>query len=249
VITPIYISGYPKPGNTWLTRLVGDCLNCPTGGSTPEQDRKEIATEGLDRPGPWVVRKGHFRLMHSLDGLRRVVPQPHVLAYHNLTKERVIFILRHPADIAVSGAHHWKVSLDTFIYWMITGTGGVRHCGRWNDYVEEWLAFRQQIGFSVVTYEGLHSDPEFALTEIFAEQELPYRLARVRAAIGRQSFENRRRYIEQAPESELRLGRKHQLYSLRKGVVGDWHNHFNAGQIRTMQSAFGQTMQQLGYRM
>ena len=57
---PIYVIGYPKSGTTWLTRMLGDLFECPTGASIAAADDSEIATEGADRVSDYVVRKGHF---------------------------------------------------------------------------------------------------------------------------------------------------------------------------------------------
>lgn len=92
----IFVAGYPKSGNTWLTRLLGDALDCPTGGSMPQQDAVEIACEGNDRPGHYVIRKGHFVLLND-DGPGQIVPRPHRLAWKRLNDNKTKRGLRgHP---------------------------------------------------------------------------------------------------------------------------------------------------------
>ena len=42
----IVIAGYPKSGNTWLTRLVAEVLKCPVVGFLEQPQNNEIAIEG-----------------------------------------------------------------------------------------------------------------------------------------------------------------------------------------------------------
>ena len=55
----IIISGYPKSGNTWTTRLIAQCLNSPVIGYFNYAEVPEIAIEGLDRTGKFKVYKSH----------------------------------------------------------------------------------------------------------------------------------------------------------------------------------------------
>lgn len=91
-----------------------------------KEDAKEIATGGQNRKGPYVVRKGHFRLYRT-EKVKRAVPKPHVLVPQNLRTEKTVFIVRDPRDICVSGAHHWGVSVKSMVNWITEGVNGFRH--------------------------------------------------------------------------------------------------------------------------
>lgn len=58
-LNTIVITGYPKSGNTWLTRLVGEVTQFPVVGFWNEPDNPEIAIEGLDRENGGEVYKSH----------------------------------------------------------------------------------------------------------------------------------------------------------------------------------------------
>jgi hypothetical protein len=45
----VLVVGYPKSGNTWLTRLTAELLNAPVRGFWNEPHREEIAEEGTWR--------------------------------------------------------------------------------------------------------------------------------------------------------------------------------------------------------
>jgi len=45
----ILVVGYPKSGNTWLTKLVAALVDCPSKGYLEQDERIEISQEGLNR--------------------------------------------------------------------------------------------------------------------------------------------------------------------------------------------------------
>jgi len=88
----ILIVGYPKSGTTWLTRLTAELLHCPSVGFWGESS-EAMATEGLYRTSPHNCYQSH----HSFQILKKN------------TKDifRIIYVLRDPRDIILSGANHF----------------------------------------------------------------------------------------------------------------------------------------------
>lgn len=226
----IYIAAYPKSGSTWLTRLLADVLNSPSGGCMPEEDNKEIATEGQDRPGPYMVRKGHFVLIDD-DGPGPIVPSPHRLAWKRLTNERIVFLARDPRDICISGAYHWRTTPRLFLERMIKGD--VARCGRWDNYYNQAI----ERGIFIAAYERLLNDARAAIQEILDNLNLTA-AGDIGAAIARQSFTAR---ATGKDEAELRRN------NMRKGIVGDWCNHFTPAMNKRIITEFGWMMERLGY--
>ena len=227
----IYVSAYPKSGSTYLTRLLGDILNSPTGGCISSEDANEIATEGQDRPGSYVVRKGHYVLIDDDSG--DVVPRPHRMAYKQLTDEKVVFLVRDPRDICISGAYHWRATPAEFLDRMINGS--IARCGRWDEYVSEWIDYNHDI-CHMVKYEDLLA---FSYVElIHIESYIGNGYDRIEQAIERQSFANRSEGLD---ENEMRRN------NMRKGTVGDWRNHFTKEMQNEVWNEFGWIMERLGY--
>lgn len=239
---PIYVSSYPKSGSTWLTRLLGDVLNSPTGGSMPEQDNVEVATEGQDRPGDYIVRKGHFVLIDNNTG--PVVPAPHRLAWRQLTNEKIVFLVRDPRDICVSGAWHWNKSTDqkaieSFMDRMFKGD--VARCGRWDEYCDKhYSVWEIDDKRTIVKYENLLNDAQLYLHRCLLSIGIFYNSKRMVEAIERNSFQSRLKLIEDTEQSR----RKN---NMRKGIAGDWKNHFTPQMNDRMWSEFGWMMEKLGY--
>lgn len=241
----IYTCGFPKSGTTYLTRLLGDILNSPTGGCMPSEDAKEVATEGQDRPGPYIVRKGHFVLIDD-DGPGKVVPRPHRLAWKRLTNEKIVFLVRDPRDICVSGAYHWagacrdwKQSIEVFLERMIKGN--VAKCGRWDEYVSRWYSLDDEItDMDFAKYERLLVSCEFEIIKTLKWLNIEFEKKGILLAIKRQSFSTRKARIGN-DEKELRRN------NMRKGIVGDWKNHFTPEMNKRIWDEFGWMMERLGY--
>lgn len=242
----IYVAGYPKSGTTWLTRLLGRALNSRTGGCMPQLDDTEPATEGLDRPGPWVVRKGHFALLDERGS--EVVPREHVLSWRNLTHGRVAFIVRDPRDIAVSASYYWSSgrsrerNLAMFIEQM--GTGKRFNLPPWQDYVGGWL--ERRFDFSLVLYEDLLSNTHGEAMRVLCEMGLSPSPQAVAKAVDLEQFSHRREDVE-TTQDRLVLGRKYHLKLMRKGIAGDWRNHFTPDLAELAHRFFGPAMLRLGY--
>lgn len=234
----IYIIGYPKSGTTWLTRLMGDILNCPTGGSVPEEDKNEVATEGWDRPnrGKLVVRKGHFRPITATE----LVPAAHLMdvSHLELGKHFLIHIIRDPRDICVSGAYHWSISVEKFLDRMIAGD--IARCGRWDEYTEYWRLTintqhyhgrpREKIWGDMAHYSRLvdkldQFDVLYNLVNqmthcgILSEREKEIAISRINPAIFNQSFDEKKRRIIENNDTLRRN-------NMRRGVVGEWRTMF-----------------------
>ena len=248
----VFVAGYPKSGTTWLTRLLGDVLNSPTGGCTPSEDHKEVATEGQDRPGDYIVRKGHFVLID--DGTGPVVPRPHRLAWKQLTDEKIVFIVRDPRDICISGAYHWRVSPEQFLLRMIKGD--VARCGQWDQYVNNWLSLHSSFGSKhkkvtcLLTYESLVNNSYANVKFVLDKFSIKFDSGKMGKAAKRQSFEQRKAQIKHRSWHPTEPGNvKEELgrNNMRKGVAGDWKNHFTKEMNDRIWLEFGWMMERFGY--
>ncbi len=115
----IIVVGYPKSGCTWATRLVAELVGCPVAGFW-QSTKKEIAVEGQDRVSEFRCYKSHHPLpeLGFLPVVRdsvepgednergaRLLPELDGVSPH---RNRVLYILRDPRDIALSAANHFQ---------------------------------------------------------------------------------------------------------------------------------------------
>ena len=90
----IIIVGYPKSGNTWITRLIAELVDCPVVGFW-KSNHKELAVEGKKRNSDFSCFKSHHQLNEL--GVKIDNIQTHV-----------IYVIRDPRDIVISGADYFK---------------------------------------------------------------------------------------------------------------------------------------------
>lgn len=241
--TPIYVAGYPKSGTTWLTRLLGATLDCPTGGSTPALDETEIATEGQDRPQPYVIRKGHFTFVR--ENGRPFVPRPHKMNLLNFDpRPGIVFVIRDPRDIIVSGAHHWKKSIQEFTECVINGHGGVRSCGPWSNYIYTWLSVDMKV--VVTKYESLYSMGSHELARIARCLGFDINVEHIEEVIEQQSFQNRVADINKHGDDYV-FGKQYNLWFMRRGRPGAWEKEFTRDIGHKIQQNFGEHLTAFGY--
>lgn len=88
----IIITGYPKSGNTWITRLIAELVGCPVVGFW-NSSHNEIAIEGQNRISDYECYKSH----HTYDELIRI-GSPFF---------KIIYVVRDPRDIVFSGLNYF----------------------------------------------------------------------------------------------------------------------------------------------
>lgn len=81
----IYVLGFPKSGNTWLARLLGEV----TQSNILAEDLVNTADNSSDREGDFAIHKEHVARDEQV-----------------LLKEQVVYIIRDIRDVLVSSFYH-----------------------------------------------------------------------------------------------------------------------------------------------
>lgn len=238
----IYICGYPKSGNTWLARLVGDVLDCPVGSTITWATTQCIGYEGQERPGPYYVRYGHEV---PVDGIREhIVNDTDTLNWQMLTTEPVLFMYRDPRDIVLSIAHHWGLTHNDAICYMADGTFPIAFGGGYRPFMRAWLS--AQFPILTTSYEFLSDGTEAEIARILSILGIDVPSEHIAACVERQSFAARKAWTERNGDT-LPYGKAFQMHFLRRGQVGTWRDELPRNYWPRIEVEWGGLMRLLGY--
>ena len=242
VIKEIAVTGYPKSGNTWLSWLLGDVLDSPVGGL---YYAKPLCTEGQDRLGDHKIMQLHLRPVYEI--AESVIPSAWSFCVP-LWKGNppIVHIVRDPRDVVVSVWKYWNIeSLDQALGCVGQGLGPVKVHLPWQDHVGRWLKID---GISFVRYEDLHERGPEVIAKLLDGWGIEYNPDRIKIAFRRQHIGRKRAQIKKDHLTRV-YNEGIQLHNLRKGIAGDWKNHFTDEQHERAVGYFGEVAERVGYEL
>jgi hypothetical protein len=236
----IFLTSYPRSGNTWTRFLVGNLMD----------DREPVTFLNLERRVPDIYINSHVRL-------HRLRP-PRVLKSHEPFDPRykkVIYIVRDPRDVVISSYHfHVKARvinedypLSKYISGLIAGQWWPH--GSWGQHVMTWLLTRRRSrSFLMLRYEDIVEDPSRELTKIADFLRLPRTQEQIDRAVQRSSAANMR-ILEQQQGRQWRGTRKHRQDKpfVRAAKSGCWRTELPGESRAELESAWGSVMREAGY--
>ena len=269
----IYIASYPRSGNTFARILLAayhdiDDLN-RLEESIPADTTESLWRGVPDYQAQEISARNNWRHRRQVieDYRRRASPLPfHGLKTHsaNLTAfgapafdlrpdDRIVYLARHPLDVALSNADYNNQDLDSAIDLMCRpGTcvggptlGSVEARGSWPEHVAGWM-LATACPVLLVRYEDLCADTAEMLRRIVAFIGLPVEEDRIARAVGQSGFSSLQRReretgFKEAP-ANTRSGR-----FFREGRSNQWHSDMSREQIARLSEYCAETMARLGY--
>lgn len=251
-IQEVLVVGYPKSGNTWLTRLVAELIACPVKGFFEQPNNPEISIEGGDRQSSYVVFKGH-QTFHQV--------------CKKIQHKHLIYVVRDVRDIAISGANFFRFHPDSLIdkficklpkigdfYYKQTfiaerakiskmihvldkGNRAVSWCHiPWDEHVTEYLS--NEVLF--IKYENLLINPHLECQKILSHIGIHRSEEQIDTAIKKQSF-------KAVKEKSKSSNDKRQKNILRQGISGVWEEKLTIKQKYFLTNRFFDTLNSLGY--
>lgn len=234
----VFVASYPKCGTTWLQYIV---YLLEHGG------RPLAAGRRLEDVFPHLEEVGEERV--------RALPEPRLVKTH-LGAERTpwnaqakyLYIARNPFDCAVSFYHHTRGFVrhydfadgewDTFFECFLRGEVDF---GDYFDHVLAWWPRRSLPNVLFLTYEQMRADSAAAVQQIAMflgprAAELVRDSQRLDTVVRASDFNSMRR--DQGRWSSARPPDMPGF--VRKGVVGDWRNHFTLEQARRLAEKFAE---------
>lgn len=241
----LFVAGLPKSGTTWLKKMIASypgfhellipdvaVYELATGGSHDY----ELPSDMFSRfSGMLVVTKMHVHgSVHNFQVLGAAGVR-HVVLYRDLRDVAVshFFYVRqtpwHPEYLIYSGLSVQE-GLATF---------AERTLLAYVDWVRSWQRNRDPEMSLVLQYEQMLSDPTAVMARVAQHFELDSSPETIATIVDTHSFQN------------LSGGRKHGQGStqsfFRKGVAGDWENHFTPTLKEAYKHLIGDFLIEFGY--
>jgi hypothetical protein len=228
----IFLTSYPRSGNTWTRFLVGNLVHT------------EEAVTFL-----------------NVERLVADMPRPRIMKSHEVFDpryKRVIYIVRDPRDVAIS-QYYWEMKqravgeecpMEDFLPPWIEGKVWDR-LGNWGDHVTSWMSTRGgKDCFVILRYEDLLADPARELVKVanlLGIEPTPERLARAAEL----SSADRMRHLEEKQGNkwvQTRYTRQDKPF-VRKAASGGWKAVLSPKSVAQIEAAWGHVMISLGYQL
>lgn len=228
----VFVASYPKCGTTWTQYIVYLLEN--DGGPL-------VAGERLDDEFPHLEEVGEAAV--------RALPEPRLVKTHLPfartpwnADAKYVYVARNPFDCAVSFYHHTRGFVrhydfaagtwDTFFECFVRGEVDF---GDYFDHLLSWWPTRAESNVLFLTYEQMLAAPADAVRAIArllggSAKVLVRDAQRLDAVVRASGFEQMGR--DQGRWASARPADMPAF--VRKGVVGDWRNHFSAEQARRL---------------
>jgi hypothetical protein len=239
----IFLTSYPRSGNTWTRFLVGNLIHTD----------EPMTFLNLERRVPDMY-------VHA-DREMRALPRPRVIKSHECFDPRyktIVYLVRDPRDVAISN-YHWEMkkgsfpesfSMEEFVprwmesfYWP--------RLGCWGDHITSWLSTREgHPGFVVIRYEDLLADPTRELAKIARLLKIDPTPERLSRAVENSSAD-RMRQMESSQAGkwvQTKYTRQDKPF-VRKASSGGWQAVLPAPSVKLIEATWGHLMQHFGYEL
>jgi len=215
----VWVIGFPKSGNTWISYLCSYCLNLPfVNFGHPKEKQQKVWVQELTSGGhEWNKLEGY-------DSLQKTHKNPDQVPFNGGI---VIYAIRDPRDVFVS--YHYFMSSKNARFWgrlryYLLGILGKPQqikwfLSKWEQHVRRWSPHSQMF----ISYDKLLAQGSKYLGDLLSDDPFGVDGVRVDQAYDHFSFEKM--------SGGRKPGSEDKGSFFRKGVSGDWQNHFSPEEV------------------
>lgn len=232
----VLVNGSPRTGTTWTVAMIASVPGYRKAGNF----QHDFALYRAAAPGD--VIHGHD---HCSDELKKILHE---------AKIKAVFLMRDPRDQMVSRLFHtrrnsnhaWqghlqKLSDDEGLMACIEGLDpksfpGVKGL---TSITKSWLAHYPD--GKLIRYEHLISQPETTMAAVFQHLNIDVPPPLLRMIVERNSFQ-RMTVGRKFWKKGRKRGQEDKQAHIRKGIVGDWKNHFKPHHVERFKELAGDVL-------
>ena len=205
----VLLSEFPKSGGSWLGEMISQIMEIPfPRNKTPKLER--CVMHGHHKYSP------HFGKMVGIlrDGRDVMISAYYHFLFEN-DRNPAHSITFHRDRLGFDNYDDIQNNLPAFIDYMFTTFSAGKFHLSWSEYVNQYV---QNENVVLARYENLLTNPEEELVKIckFLNYNT-YSLEKIKTVIEINSFKNK---------AKREPGQTSNTSFLRKGIAGDWKNHF-----------------------
>ncbi|XP_044137490.1 sulfotransferase 2B1-like [Bufo gargarizans] len=245
----IYNVTYPKSGSNWMIQILNLIKH--------KGDLEKSNSIPIFMRSPWFESIGNREPIEKMESPRILSShlQHHIFAKSFFkSKAKIIYTMRNPKDIIVSFFHFTKIlkifqPAEDFQNFIEDFIQGKVLFGSYFDHVKGWMQMKDDSRFFIITYEELMQDLRGSVVRIckFWGQELDD--AQIDLVVKHSSFKSMKEnkmsnWSEISPDiMDLTKGQ-----FMRKGISGDWKNHFTVAQSEYFDKVYQEKMKDVNIK-
>lgn len=228
---PIYlVPEYPKSGGTWFSQMLSDALGLPFYRNTSYQPIRTCVMSGHH------AYSSRFKNVTVVirDGRDTVVSAYYYMCFKNEIN-RQFGVDRYRNALQFKDYDDIRSNLPRFIEYLYGEHAQKRFHFGWGEFMDSWMTK----DVPVVKYEDLLVKPASELTRVVKHltgDDLPAETAD--SIVDKYSFKK---------VSGRSKGEENQKSFVRKGIAGDWKNHFSKEARQVFASFAGRQLIEAGY--
>ncbi|MGP1371582.1 MAG: sulfotransferase domain-containing protein [Almyronema sp.] len=236
----IFITSYPKSGNTWLRFLIGYLL----------YEDQLTGFDNIEVKIPDIYVNREYELLR--------LPRPRVLKSHEYFDHRyknVIYIVRDPRDVVISYFNFHKKTyfipqdypLEKYVDKFIAGT--LDQYGSWEENVNSWIRVKNRNKrFLLIQYEHLLINPRLEIEKIADFFKLKVSEKTIKKSVEFSSAKNMKKL--ELMQSNSWLPTKHSrkdIAFIGSATSKTWKYQLPLSLVLSINNAWEELMMELGY--